>query len=145
MSRTPLFTSTDVNFIVAAHLSNFPLIGTDDSTSNVTMLSPPVISYVGSCCAQTLVENPHSRKTHNTTIHDPPKPDFISFPLIANSLSANSSVRDGLYSSQMVCPRERIMKTLSVRDCGNAKVGFRADFDTETTLLLLESLYVQGS
>src|SRR5580658_3469779 len=53
MSNMPVVTSTDLNAIVAVHCENVPLIGTDDSTSNLIVLSSGVTSYVGTC-ARTL-------------------------------------------------------------------------------------------
>src|SRR5277367_1864580 len=51
-SKTPVVTSVDGNVRVASHLLNVPLIATDASTSNLTVLCTGVISYTGPCaCA----------------------------------------------------------------------------------------------
>src|SRR5215469_5767615 len=47
MSRTPVDTSGDVKVSEASHLSNFPLIATDASTSKVIALSTGVILKTG--------------------------------------------------------------------------------------------------
>src|SRR4029077_7635578 len=44
MSKTPLLTSVDENFMLAFHLSKVPLMGTDDPTSNLIVLSTGVTS-----------------------------------------------------------------------------------------------------
>src|SRR6266404_4191174 len=49
ISKTPLRTSVDENFIVAFHLSKVPFIGTEDSTPNLMVLSTGVTSYTGTC------------------------------------------------------------------------------------------------
>src|ERR1700685_2489832 len=49
MSKTPEVTSGDLNVRLAVHCENVPLIGTDDSTSNLIELSSGVTSYVGTC------------------------------------------------------------------------------------------------
>src|SRR5580693_2125889 len=47
ISKTPLVTSVDENFMLAFHLSKVPLIGTEESTPNLMMLSTGVTSYTG--------------------------------------------------------------------------------------------------
>src|SRR4029077_14300104 len=47
ISKTPLATSVDENFMVAFHLSKVPLIGTEESTPNLIVLSTVVTSYTG--------------------------------------------------------------------------------------------------
>ena len=47
MSRTPVDTSGDVKVSEASHLSNFPLIATDASTSKIIALSTGVILKTG--------------------------------------------------------------------------------------------------
>src|SRR5215469_7179004 len=49
MSRTAVESSGDVNVSVASHLSNFPVMATDASTSNFIVLSAGVISKTGAC------------------------------------------------------------------------------------------------
>src|SRR3954447_4878306 len=63
MSKTALLTSVDENFKFAFHLSKVPLIGTEDSTPNLMVLSTGVISYTGTCA------RPADAKAHNTIIH----------------------------------------------------------------------------
>jgi hypothetical protein len=53
MSKTRVDTSGDVNVKVASHLSKMPFIATDASTSNLTELSPGVISKIGACARLT--------------------------------------------------------------------------------------------
>src|SRR6266478_1630511 len=47
ISKTALLTSVDENFIPAFHLSKVPLMGTEESTPNLTVLSTGVTSYTG--------------------------------------------------------------------------------------------------
>src|SRR6266478_4624492 len=47
MSKTPLLTSVDENFMLAFHLSKVPLIGTEESTPNLIVLSTGATSYTG--------------------------------------------------------------------------------------------------
>src|SRR5215471_1492462 len=70
MSKTALLTSVDENFKLAFHLSKVPLIGTEDSTSNLMALSMGVISYTG-ICARLAEGKAHNAITHRGTIGKP--------------------------------------------------------------------------
>src|SRR5260370_40455450 len=63
ISKTPLLTSVEENFILAFHFSKVPLIGTEESTPNLTVLSTGVTSYTGTCAR--LVGG----REQNTSIH----------------------------------------------------------------------------
>src|SRR5215469_1434485 len=49
MSKTAVESSGEVNVTVASHLSNFPVMAVDASTSNFIVLSTGVISKTGTC------------------------------------------------------------------------------------------------
>jgi hypothetical protein len=61
--KTSLLTSVDENFMLAFHLSKIPLIGTEESTPNLMVLSTGVTSYTGTWAR--LAEG----KMQNTTSH----------------------------------------------------------------------------
>src|ERR1700757_565510 len=70
MSKTALLTSADENFKLAFHLSKVPLIGTEDSTPNLMVLSTGVISYTGTC-ARLADGKAHNANTHRVTMGKP--------------------------------------------------------------------------
>src|SRR5260370_37701764 len=63
ISKTPLLTSVEENFILAFHFSKVPLIGTDESTPNLTVLSTGVTSYTGTWAGLA------GGREQNTSIH----------------------------------------------------------------------------
>src|SRR5215468_4661793 len=67
MSKTPLLTSVDENFMLAFHFSKVPLMGTEDSTPNLMVLSTGVTSYTGTC-ARLAAGNEQNASRHRTAI-----------------------------------------------------------------------------
>jgi hypothetical protein len=69
MSKTPLLASVEENFMLALHLSKVPLIGTEESTPNLMVLSTGVTSYTGTW-ARFAEGKAQNTTSHRTAIGD---------------------------------------------------------------------------
>src|SRR5262250_3312183 len=100
MSQRALLTSVDENFKLAFHLSKVPLIGTEDSTPNLMVLSTGVISYTGTC-ARLREGKAHKAITHRVTIGKPWVLAFTRFhsPVVWDQFS----LVPNLFASTFLC------------------------------------------